>query len=248
MARALVVFSGGPDSTAAALWGLEKQFTVELLTFQYKHKQQYGEIKSSIDIASALALPHTILDIFTLLSYFSPNAHIMMHSGTRSGDSESVTEHTLPFGTGMILSIAANYAVYKGFDSLIWGATKDDGFDGAYGYSKQIADDIGIIVSKTVGSEFTIYTPFHDLHKHEIIGKFFKGRELLFAKTWSCKKGGAIQSGDCAASVARRIAARLAGIEDSTRYEVMELPATPSHDTTEEELAYIMGSPREKEK
>ncbi len=40
--KAIVIFSGGPDSTAAAKYALERGLNVELLTFQFDTDQQYG--------------------------------------------------------------------------------------------------------------------------------------------------------------------------------------------------------------
>lgn len=42
MEKAVVVFSGGPDSVAAALWAVENDYQPELLTFQFRNKASMG--------------------------------------------------------------------------------------------------------------------------------------------------------------------------------------------------------------
>lgn len=223
MVDTLVVFSGGPDSTAAAMWAVGAGFKVSLLTFQYRGREQYGEIRASMTVAAALKLPHTIIDFKSTMGSFSPLAHIMMHAGTQEGDFNSRTSHLMPFGAGMVLSIAANYALYNNIKRIVWGATKDDFHDGNYQYGKNFADDLAVLVSKATGTKFEIITPFHDMHKYEIMKEFFSDNEELFAETWSCKGTGQVQSGNCEASTARRISAELAGLRDETVYAHPEL-------------------------
>lgn len=251
MRNAVVVFSGGPDSTASALWAAANNINVELLTFQYKGAEQYGEIRSSIIIAQLLKMKHTIIDFKSTMASFSPMAHIMMHAGTPEGNSKSESSHLMPFGAGMVLSIAANYAVYNSINTMIWGATKDDGYDNNYQYRKEFADDLAFLISKAIGSTFEIITPFNDLHKHQVMRAHFIGREQIFSNTWSCKKGLSEQSGDCEASIARRVAAQLAGLNDLTVYKNEELiwPSSLPSDKSSDDidpaiLAGIFKSPR----
>lgn len=253
MEDAVVIFSGGPDSTAAALWAIENNFSAELLTFQFKNKEQYGEIKSAISIASILDLPHTIFDFKSPMQHFKPNAHIMMHAGTVPGDINSSVAHRLPFGTGMMLATAANYAVYNSKNTLVWGATKDDMNSGAFEYSKEFCDSLAELISTASGERVKILMPFIGLHKYEIIKQYFTSRVDLFSLTWSCKVGGSVQSGNCSASIARRVAARIAGIEDKTIYSIdrIEWPLTQQQMISPEkiddvQMAKISGSPKDK--
>ncbi len=251
MPKATVIFSGGPDSTAATLWALAEGYQVDLLTFQFSRIRQYGELKSAMDIAGLLKLPHTIFDVTSSMNYFSPFARPMMHAGIGHGDALSKEEHLMRFGAGWILSTAANYTLYKGHNIIIWGATKDDLASGNYQYSASFASDLATLITHAVGSSFSVLVPFASKHKYEIIGEYFVGKEDLFAATWSCTKGGAIQSGDCAASIGRRVAAHLAGLEDRTNYAVPELhwPERLGNkralgDMTEDDLAHVMASPK----
>ncbi len=235
---AYVVFSGGPDSTAAALWALQNDLEARLLTFQFKNHEQYGELKSAILLAQALELPHEIFDFKSPMQHFSSDAHVLMHAGTEIGQKDSTGAHRLEFGAGLILSAAANYAIYRGVNTLVWGATKEDALGSSYEYTQEFCDRISELVSTVIKRDFKIIAPLTDLFKHEIVSEYFVGREDLFAQTWSCKKGGAIQSGDCHASIARRVAARIAGIEDKTHYrnQAVELPFSEAQLNGEEAI------------
>ena len=171
MKSAVVVFSGGPDSTAAALWGVAEGFSLKLLTFQFKGDEQNGELLAAMQVAKALALPHSIVDFKAPMSLFRPDVHVLMHADT-SQSSDKSKPHRMEFGAGLILSTAAAYAVYHGYDCVIWGANKDDLVGGRYEYSQKFADAIAGLVSKCTGKDFTIYVPFAKKHKHQVLKCF----------------------------------------------------------------------------
>jgi 7-cyano-7-deazaguanine synthase len=222
MKTAIVVFSGGPDSTAAALFALAEGYSPTLLTFQFKGKEQYGEIFSSMKVAELLKLPHEIIDFKSPMGSFSPLVYILMHAGSAIRESDKSISHRAPFGGGMVLATACSYALYNGIDTVIWGATLDDQHGGNLEYSQEFADKMAETVSFGTGTQMKILVPFTRLHKHQVFAHF-KGKESLFAHTWSCKKETNIQTGACKACIARRVAARLAGVEDSTRYIMPQL-------------------------
>ena len=246
--KAVVVFSGGPDSTAAALWAMQAEFDVELLTFQFRNKEQYGELKASYDVASYLGLPHSIFDFRSPMQHFPSHVHPLMHSGTKTGDIDTKESHRLSFGAGMVLSTACNYALYNKIYTVIWGATKDDAGGGRFDYTQEFCNLLAMAVSKSTQEDFAIIAPFSTLHKHQVMQSFV-GKEGLFAMTWSCKMGGLVQSGNCHASIARRVAARIAGVRDMTVYDTKDIDWPLSEDKladiskiSEDELVHIFQS------
>src|SRR5205085_8353760 len=116
---AIVVFSGGPDSTAAVLWALAEGYQIELLTFQFKNKEQYGELRSAMKVAELLKVPHTVFDFKSPMQHFRPDVHILMHAGTPAGNTASTKSHLMAFGPGMILETASYYALYFGVYTVI---------------------------------------------------------------------------------------------------------------------------------
>jgi 7-cyano-7-deazaguanine synthase len=232
--KAVVVFSGGPDSTAAALWAASEGYEVELLTFQFRNESQYGELSAAMQVARTLGRRHTIFDFKSPMAHFGSEVQVLMHSGTatleQAGDRGSHEKdriatkgYRLRFGAGLILAAAANYALCHGTSILIWGATKDDASGGALDYSQDFCGKFAALIGTAVGAAFQIIVPFSSSHKYELFADHFRGREALFAETWSCKSGGIVQCGQCHPCKARRVAARIARVSDSSHYQEMNI-------------------------
>jgi 7-cyano-7-deazaguanine synthase len=241
--KAAAVFSGGPDSTASALWAKEKGYEVELVSYQFHDEKQYGELRSAMKVAEELDMEHTVIDFKAPTNAFGEGAQMFMHAGTdtalqkEEGDEHATmtnhkTEpHLVPFASGMLLSMTASYAIYNNANSVIWGATADDGSNNVH-YRQEFADELAEFVSRKEDYPVEIALPIADQHKYEILETYL-GREDLFAETWSCKKPvGDTQCGTCAACVARRVSAEIAGLEDKTIYEEEEY----EHPFTDEQL------------
>jgi 7-cyano-7-deazaguanine synthase len=232
--EAVVIFSGGPDSTAAALWALANGYAPELLTFQFRNKAQYGELRAAIDLARELTLEHTIFDFKSPMAHFEPGMHILMHSGTTTSASSS-GEQRLKFGAGLILAAAANYALLYGKSTLIWGATKDDAEGGTLDYTQGFCDKMAELISGTAGQPFRIIAPFSHMRKYEIIAQQFHDKDDLFARSWSCKSDDITQCGECHPCIARRVSARLAVVTDKSIYKATRV----NWPFTEQQLADV---------
>src|SRR5699024_3716151 len=72
MEKAVVVFSGGQDSTTCLLQALERFDDVEAVTFLYGQRNA-SELESAKWIANDLGVKHTILDM-DLLNQLTENA------------------------------------------------------------------------------------------------------------------------------------------------------------------------------
>ncbi|NUJ33062.1 7-cyano-7-deazaguanine synthase, partial [Pseudoalteromonas sp. 2103] len=70
--NAIVVFSGGQDSTTCLFWAKEQFKEVETVTFDYGQRHQL-EIECAKEIAEDLGVKHHILDM-SLLHQLAPNA------------------------------------------------------------------------------------------------------------------------------------------------------------------------------
>src|ERR1700729_162014 len=70
--KAIVVFSGGQDSTTCLFWALKNFSEVETITFDYGQRHK-SEIECATSIAADLGVKQTILDM-SLLNQLAPNA------------------------------------------------------------------------------------------------------------------------------------------------------------------------------
>ncbi|MCU1249344.1 MAG: ExsB [Edaphobacter sp.] len=221
MQKALLVFSGGPDSTAAAIWGMENQFSTELLTFKFRSLEQDGELAAAVKVSEMLKLSQTNVDWTSPMAIFPHRMYPLMHAGTPKAHAEDKTGSLLPFGAGLILTFATAFALSRGIDNVIWGATKDDAY-GNLDYDQGFSDDLSALISKSVGCKVTIHAPFAHKHKFQILD-CYRVKRSLFAATWSCKAGGLQQCGKCKSCLARRLSTVLANFDDSTEYSTKEL-------------------------
>lgn len=144
---ALVVFSGGQDSTTCLIEALHHYETVEAISFAYGQRHAL-ELTCAAQICEALKVPHTVLDM-SLLNQLAPNALTRLDipvdaapqtqsqspSATQSA-SQSASQSTsqapsLPntFVDGrnlLFLSFAAVYAKQKGISDIICGVSESD--------------------------------------------------------------------------------------------------------------------------
>jgi 7-cyano-7-deazaguanine synthase len=217
--KANLIFSGGPDSTASALWALKEGYDVTLVSFQFKNEQQYGELFSASLVARKLNLPHIVIDFKSPLHVFDGNVHILMHAGTSTDNKKRGEPHLLPFGAGMILTYVSSLSLYNNVNTIIWGATKSDSYKSSE-YTQNFADQIAELINKTTKKKLRIIVPFADKHKPDVL-KTFIGKEELFSMTWSCKNisHNAHQCGTCKACTARRISSKMINLNDITLYK-----------------------------
>jgi 7-cyano-7-deazaguanine synthase len=216
--RAIVVFSGGPDSTAALMWALSNGYDPKLVTFQFTDKKQDGELYAAMTLAKYFGLTHKIVDIKSLLySGLTSDIVIMMHGKDRESTEKKDQYTFAPFGAGMILSIISSLSLFEGIDTIVWGATANDGKSNPQ-YSQAFCDDLSALINKYTKYSINIIAPISNLTKSEIIAKYYTSKEDLFAMTWSCAAPGNEQCGICHPCLSRRTSALSSGINDTSQY------------------------------
>ena len=163
--KALVVFSGGQDSTTCLFWALENFAEVEAVTFAYGQRH-HAEIERAEAIAKELGVRWTLLDM-SLLNQLSPS------SLTREGESvpETTTEGKLPstFVPGrnlLFLSFAGVLAYGKGIRHLITGVCETD-FSGYPDCRDGFVKAANLAISAALDTSFVIHTPLMWLTKKE---------------------------------------------------------------------------------
>ena len=68
--KAVVVFSGGQDSTTCLFWAIKQFEEVEAVTFDYNQRHK-AEIECAKNITSELGIKHHILDMSSIKSISS---------------------------------------------------------------------------------------------------------------------------------------------------------------------------------
>ncbi len=176
--RALVVLSGGQDSTTCLFWATKKYGAgnVEAVTFDYGQRHSI-EIKAARDIAELAMVPQETIKIGAILGGTSPltNHHEELET---YGDFESmdkvigdrVEKTFVPMRNALFLTLAANRATCGGFENIVTGVCQADNAN--YPDCRQrfiCAQELAINEALGDGHRISIETPLMYLSKADSI-------------------------------------------------------------------------------
>ncbi|WP_416825560.1 7-cyano-7-deazaguanine synthase QueC [Ectobacillus polymachus] len=185
--KAVVVFSGGQDSTTCLFWALQQFKEVEAVTFNYNQRHRL-EIECAASIAKELGVKHTILDM-GLLSQLTPNALTRNDIAITQEDGELPS--TFVEGRNLLfLSFAAVLAKQVGARHIITGVCETD-FSGYPDCRDVFVKSLNVTLNLAMDYEFVIHTPLMWLNKAgtwkmaDELGAFDFVRE----KTLTCYNG-----------------------------------------------------------
>ena len=217
MKKALVVFSGGMDSTVALYDAIEKYEDVETITFNYGSKHNDAEYAYALKTCGKLGVKNTRIDLDFINQYFQSD---LLKSG---GDipeghyeEETMKATVVPFRNGIMLSIAAGLAESGEAQTLVLGNHYGD--HAIYPDCRaEFIDPMARAIKAGTYAEVELHSPFCKMTKTDIAKR---GAELNvdFSLTWSCYKGGEKQCGRCSTCFERREAFYDSGIPDPTDY------------------------------
>ncbi|WP_223068968.1 7-cyano-7-deazaguanine synthase QueC [Paenibacillus caui] len=159
--KAVVVFSGGQDSTTCLFWALKQFREVETVTFMYGQRHSL-EIECAKAISKELGVKNTVLDM-SLLGQLTENAL------TRSDIEISQQENSLPntFVDGrnhLFLSFAAVMAKQVGAKHLVTGVCETD-FSGYPDCRDTFVKSLNVTLNLAMDYQFVIHTPLMWLDK-----------------------------------------------------------------------------------
>ncbi|ELJ9334616.1 7-cyano-7-deazaguanine synthase QueC [Staphylococcus pseudintermedius] len=154
--KALVVFSGGQDSTTCLFYAKKHFKEVELVTFEYGQRH-------AKEIAEDQGLKHHVLDM-ALLSQLTPNA---LTSHDMTIDSHNDVPNTfVPARNLLFLSFAGALAYQIGAKHLITGVCETD-FSGYPDCRDSFIKSMNVTLNLAMDRDFVIHTPLMWLNKKE---------------------------------------------------------------------------------
>jgi 7-cyano-7-deazaguanine synthase len=161
--KALVVFSGGQDSTTCLFWAKKEFREVEAVTFNYGQRH-VAELDCAKEIAEDLQVPHHILDM-SLLNQLAPSAL------TRDDEAITQEEGELPstFVPGrnlLFLSFAGVLAKQIGAKHIITGVCETD-FSGYPDCRDIFVKSLNVSLNLSMDEQFVIHTPLMWINKAE---------------------------------------------------------------------------------
>jgi 7-cyano-7-deazaguanine synthase len=225
MAEAIVLLSGGLDSSTVLALAKERGYDVVALTFDYgqKHKR---ELNSSRKMARRFkAKEHIIVPLSLgelLRSSLTRESMSIPENRTAEEISSGVPSTYVPSRNIIFLSIAASIAESRGAEA-IFIATNSVDFSGYPDCTAEFMSafqrtlDIGTKAGRE-GRGIRIEAPILTKSKGDIVREAIR-LKVPMEDTWSCYKGGVKACGKCDSCLLRLRGFSEAGIRDPLEYE-----------------------------
>ncbi len=191
--KAVVLLSGGLDSTTTLYYARQKGYACSALIFDYGQRH-LREIRSAVAVAKRVKVPYQIVKISlpwkgsSLLDKKVPLPNRKKMKG--------IPSTYVPARNTIFLSCALSYAEAIGARAIFIGANAVDfsGYpDCRPDYYRAFA---GVAKRGTKAGNIKIMAPLLNMSKAEII-RFGKKLAVPFELTWSCYQGGAKPCGVC---------------------------------------------------
>lgn len=235
---AVVVLSGGMDSTIAARLAVEKygKSNVKALTFYYGQRQ-YVEIQKAKDVVRHLDIDHAVIDaafLGEISQGFSANVDksvIMPTIKEVLGDPRPKTY--VPNRNMILLSIAAAFAEVQGVENIICGLQVHDEYN-YHDTTQRFVDKLNDVLNENRIIKIKIIAPFSELSKFEEIQilKELDGNVGLLQHTLTCYNPttDGRSCGKCPSCSERIANFAMAGVVDPVKYDVdLDWPKLFSH-------------------
>lgn len=219
MKKAVVLLSGGLDSSVAIHLAKSEGFEVYALSFDYGQKHN-----KELECAKATALKvgvvaHNIVTLQLNLWGGSSLTDSMMEVEDGDVTRTDIPMTYVPARNMVFLSVAASFAEAIGAQDIFIGVSEVD-YSGyvdcreEFIRSMEQTINLGTVMGAEQGRRITIHTPFINKTKAEEI---LLGEQLNvdWSLTWSCYRGGSKPCGTCDSCLLRAKAFKEAGVVDS---------------------------------
>jgi len=216
--KAIVLLSGGLDSTVTLYWAKSKGHLPFCLIFDYGQRHR-KEIFRAVKVAEEIDCPYQVVR-FKLPWGGSAltDRGLSIPEGRRLDEMRGEIPATyVPARNTIFLSFALSFAEAIGADSIFIGANARDysGYPDCRPEYYQAFREVAQLGTKfgLEGKKIEIYTPLIHKSKAEIV-KLGVKLKVPFALTWSCYKGGRKPCGRCDSCLLRKKGFQGAGIKD----------------------------------
>ncbi|HCL4586390.1 TPA: 7-cyano-7-deazaguanine synthase QueC [Clostridium botulinum] len=163
--KAIVVFSGGQDSTTCLFWAKKKYKEVIAVSFDYNQKHKL-ELDCAKDICKRYNIEHHILDL-NLLNQLAPNSLTRQDiTVDKSAPKEGVPNSFVDGRNLLFLSFVAVFAKQKGINTIITGVSQSD-FSGYPDCRDVFIKSLNVTLNLAMDYEFEIITPLMWINKAE---------------------------------------------------------------------------------
>ncbi|HSO59248.1 MAG TPA: 7-cyano-7-deazaguanine synthase QueC [Paenisporosarcina sp.] len=186
--KAVVVFSGGQDSTTCLFWALTQYEEVFTVTFDYGQRH-IEEITCAGEIARELNVPFKVLDM-TLINQLSANALTRSDIAVTDATDGKLPSTFVPGRNHLFLSFAAVYAQSIGARDIITGVCETD-FSGYPDCRDVFVKALNVSINLAMDTSLQIQTPLMWLDKAQTwkLADDLGALEFVRTRTVTCYEG-----------------------------------------------------------
>ena len=196
--KALVLFSGGVDSTTALGLAVKEYGASEVLALSISYGQKHRrELECADKIAAYYQVRYKTLDLARIFE--GSDCSLLSSSGAEipkesyqqqleKTDGKPVSTY-VPFRNGLFLSCAASIALSNGCTEIWYGAHSDDAAGNAYpDCSSEFNDAINSAIFIGSGEQLKVKAPFIGITKADVVAQGL-ALGVPYELTWSCYEG-----------------------------------------------------------
>lgn len=225
--KALVLLSGGLDSTTALAWAIEKyrKENVQALILKYGQKHD-RELLCAFEVCEHYGVQYDGIDL-PLAIWEKSDCTLLkgrnnVTEGTYAKQIEAAKgkpiDTSVPFRNGVFLSTATAVSMSYKCNYLITGIHQDDSGAAYPDCSFNFLCAIGSAIEYGTNKQVKLLSPFGSWTKDKIV-EWGLEHNVPYHLTWSCYKGGKLACGKCATCIDRQQAFAVNGKEDPIEYE-----------------------------
>jgi 7-cyano-7-deazaguanine synthase len=221
--EAMVLFSGGVDSTTCLARAVEKHGASEVMALSIYYGQRHQkEIQCAEKLVQYYGVQWKTLDLARI---FADSSCSLLQGAAEEVPKESYAEQLkttggapvstyVPFRNGLFLSAAASVALSHGCKIIYYGPHADDAAGNAYpDCSVTFHNAMATAIYEGSGKQLRVVAPFVEMTKKDIV-KLGLALNVPYEMTWSCYEGSDRPCGVCGTCRDRAAAFRANGVSD----------------------------------
>ncbi len=189
--KALVVLSGGQDSTTCLFWAIDKfgRENVRAVGFDYGQRHK-AELECASDICSGAGIGYEVIKT-PIINELSANALTREDIAVEEEKPEGAPPNTFVEGRNLLfLSYAAIYAKVRGIQNIVTGVCETD-FSGYPDCRDAFIKSLNVTLNLAMDYNFCIHTPLMWLTKADTweMADNLGVLEIIRDKTLTCYNG-----------------------------------------------------------
>jgi len=214
--KALIICSGGLDSTTSAKWAQLEGYDITLLHFQYGCRAETREMQAIREIAEALECDYRFEDLDWLKQLGGSSLTDESMEITRNETGAEFAHEWVPARNLIMTSLAAGLCDRYGYDTLVLGLNLEE--SGAYpDNTVEFYRTLDQVLNIGTTSRPRLLSPLANMVKHEIV-RLAVDIDAPIHLAWSCYHGKNLHCGECGPCYMRRTAFTIINESDSVQY------------------------------